>query len=171
MVQFHDISEQKRKDELIWRQTNFDVLTGLPNRGLFLDRLAQALKKMHGTGQRLGVLLLDLDRFKDINDSYGHAVGDNALVEITRRLAQCVSDDATIARLGGNMFALVVYESDEIGDLAHRLGIEAIAEGVETAAQRDILAALGCDYIQGYFYSAAVPQEAFERFLERQVVH
>jgi diguanylate cyclase (GGDEF)-like protein/PAS domain S-box-containing protein len=112
VVQFHDISEQKRKDELIWRQTNFDVLTGLPNRRLFLDRLAQELKKTHGTGQRLGVLLLDLDHFKDINDSYGHTVGDNALVEMTRRLARCVSEDATIARLGGNMFALVVGESD-----------------------------------------------------------
>jgi hypothetical protein len=52
VVQFHDISEQKQKDELIWRQTNFDVLTGLPNRRLFLDRLAQELKKTHGTGQR-----------------------------------------------------------------------------------------------------------------------
>ena len=112
VVQFHDISEQKQKDELIWRQTNFDVLTGLPNRRLFLDRLAQALKKTHAAGQRLGVLLLDLDRFKDINDSYGHTVGDNALVEMTRRLARCVSEDATIARLGGNMFALVVGESD-----------------------------------------------------------
>ena len=58
-----------------------DALTGLPNRRLFLDRLAQDLKKAQGAGQRLGVLLLDLDRFKDINDSYGHAIGDSALVE------------------------------------------------------------------------------------------
>lgn len=112
VVQFHDISEQKQKDELIWRQTNFDVLTGLPNRRLFVDRLAQALKKTHASGQRLGVLLLDLDRFKDINDSYGHTAGDNALLEVTRRLVGCVSEDATIARLGGNMFALAVGEFD-----------------------------------------------------------
>lgn len=110
VLQFHDISEQKEKDELIWRQTNFDALTGLPNRRLFLDRLTQDLKKAQGAGQGLGVLLLDLDRFKDINDSYGHARGDAALVELTRRLARCVSPEATIARLGGNMFALVVDE-------------------------------------------------------------
>jgi diguanylate cyclase (GGDEF)-like protein/PAS domain S-box-containing protein len=112
VVRFHDISEQKQKDELIWRQTNFDALTGLPNRRLFLDRLEQDLKKAHGAGRGLGVLLLDLDRFKEINDSYGHAKGDGALVETTRRLARCVSDDATIARLGSNMFALVVSEFD-----------------------------------------------------------
>ncbi|MGJ9416601.1 EAL domain-containing protein [Massilia sp. CMS3.1] len=110
VVQFHDISEQKEKDELIWRQTNFDALTGLPNRRLFLDRLEQDLKKAAGAGQGLGVLLLDLDRFKDINDSYGHAKGDAALVELTRRLGRCVSEGATVARLGGNMFALVVSE-------------------------------------------------------------
>jgi diguanylate cyclase (GGDEF)-like protein/PAS domain S-box-containing protein len=112
VVQFHDISEQKQKDELIWRQTNFDALTGLPNRRLFLDRLEQDLKKAGGAGRGLGVLLLDLDRFKEINDSYGHARGDSALVEMTRRLARCVSGEATIARLGGNMFALVVSEFD-----------------------------------------------------------
>jgi diguanylate cyclase (GGDEF)-like protein/PAS domain S-box-containing protein len=116
VLQFHDISEQKQKDELIWRQTNFDALTGLPNRRLFLDRLEQDLKKAGGAaggqGQGLGVLLLDLDRFKEINDSYGHAKGDCALVETTRRLAHCVAEDATIARLGSNMFALVVSEFD-----------------------------------------------------------
>ena len=112
VVQFHDISEQKKKDELIWRQTNFDALTGLPNRRLFLDRLEQDLKKAGGANQGLGVLLLDLDRFKDINDSYGHAKGDAALVELTRRLADSVAEDATIARLSGNMFALVVSQFD-----------------------------------------------------------
>jgi diguanylate cyclase (GGDEF)-like protein/PAS domain S-box-containing protein len=136
VVQFHDISEQKQKDELIWRQTNFDALTGLPNRRLFLDRLAQDLKKAQGAGQGLGVLLLDLDRFKEINDSYGHATGDNALVEMTRRLARCVSEDATIARLGGNMFAVVASEAegrrhlDTIADAV----IGAVAEPIRVGA-------------------------------------
>jgi diguanylate cyclase (GGDEF)-like protein/PAS domain S-box-containing protein len=110
VIQFHDISEQKQKDELIWRHANFDALTGLPNRRLFFDRLEQELKKAQGAGRGLGVLLLDLDRFKEINDSYGHVKGDGALVELTRRLAACVPGDATIARLGGNMFALVLAE-------------------------------------------------------------
>jgi diguanylate cyclase (GGDEF)-like protein len=121
VIQFQDISEQKQKDEVIWRQTNFDPLTGLPNRRLFLDRLQQDMKKAQGAGRRLGVLLLDIDRFKDINDSYGYARGDEALVELTRRMARCVPAEATVARLGGGMFALVVAEGE------HGLHLETIA--------------------------------------------
>ncbi|WP_084676965.1 EAL domain-containing protein [Massilia niastensis] len=112
VIQFNDISERKQKDELIWRHANFDVLTGLPNRRLFFDRLEQDLKKAHGAGRGLGVLLVDLDRFKEINDSIGHLKGDSALIGMTRRLADCIPEDATLARLGGNTFALVVSEFD-----------------------------------------------------------
>ncbi|MBB3224950.1 EAL domain-containing protein [Pseudoduganella umbonata] len=122
VIQFHDISAQKQKDELLWRQTNFDTLTGLPNRRLFLDRLEQDIRKAHGAGAGLGVLLLDLDRFKDINDSFGHARGDAALVELTRRVAGCVPEDATMGRLGGDSFALVTGEFDR------RPHLEAIAQ-------------------------------------------
>jgi len=113
VIQFQDISEQKQKDEVIWRQTNFDSLTGLPNRRLFLDRLQQDLKKAQGAGRRLGVLLLDIDRFKDINDGYGYARGDEVLVELTRRMAQRTPADATMARLGGGMFAIAVAQGDQ----------------------------------------------------------
>lgn len=121
VIQFQDISEQKQKDEVIWRQTNFDPLTGLPNRRLFLDRLQQDMKKVQGSGRRLGVLLLDIDRFKDVNDSYGYARGDEALVELTRRMGRCVPADATVARLGGGMFAIAVGENE------HELHLEIIA--------------------------------------------
>jgi diguanylate cyclase (GGDEF)-like protein/PAS domain S-box-containing protein len=113
VIQYQDISEQKKKDEAIWQQINFDPLTGLPNRRLFLDRLEQDIRKAQGAGHRLGVLLLDIDRFKDINDGYGYARGDEALVELTRRMARRVPVDATIARLGGGMFAFVVGQSDQ----------------------------------------------------------
>lgn len=113
VIQFQDIGEQKRKDEVIWRQTNFDPLTGLPNRRLFIDRLEQDIRKAQGAGRRLGVLLLDIDRFKDINDAYGYARGDEALVELTRRMARRVPADATIARLGGGMFALALGQGDQ----------------------------------------------------------
>jgi diguanylate cyclase (GGDEF)-like protein/PAS domain S-box-containing protein len=124
VIQFHDISAQKQKDELLWRQTNFDPLTGLPNRRLFLDRLEQDIRKAHGAGSGLGVLLLDLDRFKDVNDSFGPANGDRALVELTRRMAACVPEDATMGRLGGDTFALVTDESDR------RPHMEAVAQAV-----------------------------------------
>ncbi|MFL6674136.1 MAG: EAL domain-containing protein [Massilia sp.] len=127
VVQFHDISEQKQKDELIWRQTNFDSLTGLPNRRLFLDRLQQEVKKAHVAHRSLGVLLLDLDHFKDINDSFGHATGDQALIALTQRLAGCVPESATIARLSGDTFAAVVSEFDQ------RLHLEETAEAVIAA--------------------------------------
>jgi diguanylate cyclase (GGDEF)-like protein/PAS domain S-box-containing protein len=124
VIQFHDISAQKQKDELIWRQTNFDLLTGLPNRRLFLDRLEQDIRKAHGASRGLGVLLLDLDRFKDINDSFGRAKGDNVLIELTRRVARCLPEDATMGRLGGDAFGLVVSEFDK------RPHLETVAEAV-----------------------------------------
>jgi diguanylate cyclase (GGDEF)-like protein/PAS domain S-box-containing protein len=129
VIQFQDISEQKQKDEVIWRQTNFDQLTGLPNRGLFLDRLQQDMKKAQGAGHRLGVLLLDIDRFKDINDGYGYARGDEALVQLTRRMARCVPADATVARLGGGLFALAAGDSEQHLHLETIAGalIEAVA--------------------------------------------
>jgi diguanylate cyclase (GGDEF)-like protein/PAS domain S-box-containing protein len=113
VIQFLDISEQKLKDEVIWRQTNFDPLTGLPNRRLFLDRLQQDMKKALGAGRRLGVLLLDIDRFKGINDVHGYARGDEALIELTRRMARCVPLETTVARLGGGMFALAIGEGEQ----------------------------------------------------------
>jgi diguanylate cyclase (GGDEF)-like protein/PAS domain S-box-containing protein len=136
VIQFQDISEQKLKDEVIWRQTNFDPLTGLPNRRLFLDRLQQDMKKVQGTGRPLGVLLLDIDRFKDINDSYGYARGDEALVELTRRMAHCVPADATVARLGGGMFAIAVAEGEQDLHLEAIAGalIEAVAAPLRLAA-------------------------------------
>ena len=124
VVQFQDISEQKKKDEEIWRQTNFDALTGLPNRRLFLDRLEQDMRRAHGRNGRLVILLLDLDRFKDINNSLGHAEGDAALIELTRRLCHCVPEDATVGRLGGDAFGLV------IGDCDHRHHVETIAQAI-----------------------------------------
>jgi diguanylate cyclase (GGDEF)-like protein/PAS domain S-box-containing protein len=136
VIQFHDISEQKQKDEVIWRQTNFDPLTGLPNRGLFLDRLQQEMKRAEGAGRRLGVLLLDIDRFKDINDGYGYARGDEALVELTRRMEACLPPGATIARLGGGMFALVAGEGDQQLHLDRIAGslIEAVAAPLRLGA-------------------------------------
>lgn len=119
-----DITEQKLKDELIWKQTNFDAITGLPNRRLFLDRLELEIRKAHGSGSGLAVLLLDLDRFKEINDTFGHAKGDEVLAAVTARLSRCVPEGATIARLSGDMFALIA------SGFSQRLSLEKSASAV-----------------------------------------
>jgi diguanylate cyclase (GGDEF)-like protein len=155
VIQFNDISEQKEKDDLIWRQTNFDPLTGLPNRRLFLDRLEQDIRKASGTGGGLGVLLLDLDRFKDINDSFGHATGDSALVELTRRIARCLPDDATMGRLGGDTFGLVV------SDVERRPHLDIFAEAVLQAIAAPLhLGAADTAYVSASVGISVYPDDA-----------
>lgn len=110
VAQFSDITEKKQKDELIHWQANYDPLTNLPNRRLFHDRLAQAIKLAHRTSLPVALLFIDLDHFKEINDTLGHANGDALLVEVARRLAGCVREADTIARLGGDEFTVVLSE-------------------------------------------------------------
>jgi diguanylate cyclase (GGDEF)-like protein len=86
----------------------FDTLTGLPNRNLFLDRLAQTLAQCHRNNWLSGVLFIDLDRFKAVNDRLGHDIGDQLLVQTTQRLCQCVRSTDIVARLGGDEFAIVL---------------------------------------------------------------
>ena len=90
-------------------QATHDMLTGLPNRMLFLTRAASALSESH----RVAIVLLDIDRFKDVNDTLGHAIGDRLLCEISERLLHAVSGRATVARLGGDEFALVISDIAE----------------------------------------------------------
>jgi diguanylate cyclase (GGDEF)-like protein len=92
-------------------QATHDALTGLPNRVLFQTRAAQALKESRG----VAVVLLDIDRFKDVNDTLGHAIGDRLLCEVSERLVHAVSGRATVARLGGDEFALVIADVTEPG--------------------------------------------------------
>ncbi len=113
VAQFSDITEKKQKDELIHWQANYDPLTNLPNRRLFHDRLSQAIKLAHRTELSLALLFIDLDHFKEINDTLGHAVGDSLLMEVSRRLGNCVREADTIARLGGDEFTIIL---PELGD-------------------------------------------------------
>jgi len=107
---FSDITEKKKSDELIWRQANFDPLTQLPNRRLFRDRLEQEIKKAHRAGLSLALLFIDLDRFKEVNDTLGHDVGDLLLLQAAGRLRDCVRDTDTVARLGGDEFTVILAE-------------------------------------------------------------
>lgn len=114
---FSDITEKKRSEVLIWNQANFDPLTQLPNRRLFYDRLNQEIKKARRDHLRLALLFLDLDRFKDVNDTLGHAMGDELLIEAARRIRDCVRDSDTVARLGGDEFTVILTELSDAVDL------------------------------------------------------
>ncbi len=108
LINFSDITDKKRSDEIIWRQANYDSLTGLPNRNMFYDRLNQNIKSSARLGTQLAVLFIDLDRFKEVNDSFGHSVGDALLVEAANRLNSCVRETDTVARLGGDEFTIIL---------------------------------------------------------------
>ncbi|TAN52088.1 MAG: EAL domain-containing protein [Methylococcaceae bacterium] len=112
VAMFSDITEKKLAEQTIWHQANFDSLTWLPNRHQFYIRLEQETKKSQRSGLPLALLFLDLDRFKEINDSMGHVVGDVLLKEAGRRLCECVCEIDMVARLGGDEFTLILTELD-----------------------------------------------------------
>ena len=107
-----DITDRKNAEALVWQQANFDPLTGLPNRRMLRDRLAQELKKTARDGRQLAILFVDLDHFKEVNDTLGHDAGDQLLIEAAQRIRSCVRDSDTVARMGGDEFTLVVSELD-----------------------------------------------------------
>lgn len=108
LINFSDITDKKKSDEIIWRQANYDSLTGLPNRNMFYDRLSHDIKNASRAKTRLAVLFIDLDRFKEVNDSLGHSVGDALLAEAAKRLSSCVRETDTVARLGGDEFTIIL---------------------------------------------------------------
>jgi diguanylate cyclase (GGDEF)-like protein len=99
---------RRRYEENLWRQANFDDLTGLPNRVLMLDRLGQAIAQAQRARVCCALLYLDLDRFKHVNDSQGHAAGDSLLRELAQRLRKCLREGDTLARLGGDEFVIIL---------------------------------------------------------------
>ena len=115
----NDITARKRVEAQLLHDALHDTLTDLPNRALFLDRLKQALRRTDRDAEgSFAVLVLDLDRFKNVNDSLGHSVGDELLVAIGRRLASAVRPGDTVARLGGDEFALLLDRVSTAADAA-----------------------------------------------------
>jgi diguanylate cyclase (GGDEF)-like protein/PAS domain S-box-containing protein len=107
-----DITRQQEAENTIRKQAQYDTLTGLPNRSLFNDQLKRRLDEHRRTGEGLAVLLLDLNGFKEVNDTLGHAVGDQLLQAIAGRLAAYLPERSLVARLGGDEFAVMVHPSN-----------------------------------------------------------
>ncbi|MGB7754699.1 MAG: EAL domain-containing protein [Salinisphaera sp.] len=105
-----DLTTQKEAEERLYRQANYDTLTGLPNRTLFGERLTHSARQANREDRRLALLFLDLDRFKMVNDTLGHSAGDELLAEVARRLKSCVRESDTLARIGGDEFALILTD-------------------------------------------------------------
>ncbi|WP_226536194.1 bifunctional diguanylate cyclase/phosphodiesterase [Fictibacillus halophilus] len=118
-----DISLRKKNEEKINQMIYRDPLTGLPNRLLLNDRLAQALDQANNNKQTLGIMFIDLDRFKYINDTLGHAVGDELLIEVAKRIEACVGKADTVSRQGGDEFIVLVPNttSDEVTKKAQKV--------------------------------------------------
>ncbi len=125
-----DITERKQTEALVWVQANYDPLTGLPNRRLLHDRLGEVLKKAHRDHESVAVLYIDLDRFKEVNDTLGHEAGDRLLSDAARRIVSCVRESDTVARQGGDEFTVL------LPGLADRTPIERIAENIIQALDR-----------------------------------
>ncbi|MES9868610.1 MAG: EAL domain-containing protein [Sedimenticola sp.] len=121
---FSDITERKLSEDRIRHLAHYDVLTDLPNRILFLERCEHALVRANREENKLAILFIDLDRFKHINDSLGHPVGDELLKEVADRLSGAIRVPDTVARLGGDEFIVLIEEmrtSDDAGVIAEKL--------------------------------------------------
>ena len=126
---FNDITEHKEAEAHINQLVNFDALTGLPNRILLTDRVKQAISRAQRNSESLTLMFLDLDHFKNVNDSLGHHIGDELLILLAERLKTLVREEDTVSRLGGDEFIMVLKEADANGAIrvANKL-LEIIAQ-------------------------------------------
>lgn len=136
-----DVTEKKLAEELIWRQANFDTLTGLPNRLMFMHRLKEEISKIRRKQLPLALMFLDLDHFKEINDTLGHDMGDELLKQAALRILNCLRgtdlvgymDHATsdnVARLGGDEFTIILSDlnAEDSADVVARRVLDALAQ-------------------------------------------
>lgn len=129
-----DVTERQQLHDRLVHQANHDILTGLPNRLLLLDRMEQALASAARRGKKAAVICLDIDRFKQINDTYGHAVGDLCLKQVAERLRSRLRAEDTVARSGGEEFTVIV------GDLVSAEDATRVVEDLLSALRRPLVA-------------------------------
>jgi diguanylate cyclase (GGDEF)-like protein len=157
-----DITGQVARRELLERRAAHDPLTGLANRATFLDRLRTALTPLEGSSHPPAVLYLDLDRFKAINDEHGHAIGDELLRQVARRLLDQLRADDVAARLGGDEFAALIVGS------AHRHDIGAIAVRCLTALNEPYqIDGVRCDTSTSIGIATAEPGDTADQLVHK----
>ena len=152
LAEVEDITARKEAEQELVRRALHDDLTGLPNRTLMLDHLRTALARAKRTGAMVGVLFVDLDDFKAVNDSLGHAAGDEFLVWVGERISGAVRGSDTVARLGGDEFVVVCEDLSDPDDAAviaghiqHALDATVVLDGQPVSAQASIGIAIGYD--------------------------
>lgn len=128
-----DVSERKKTEEHIRHMAQHDPLTGLPNRALFSDRLQRSIANAVRDKTGLALMFIDLDKFKPVNDTYGHGVGDLLLQDVAQRMLQCLRDSDTVARIGGDEFVVLLRGSSAIPETL------AVAEKIRKGLERPFL--------------------------------
>jgi len=118
---FTDITSSKKQQEQLSLMAHYDVLTGLPNRALFVDRFHQAIAHSNRTEQQLAVCFVDLDNFKPVNDNFGHEVGDQLLIEVAKRIKASIREEDTVSRQGGDEFALLLSDIESFSQCEQTL--------------------------------------------------
>ncbi|MGB0895055.1 MAG: EAL domain-containing protein [Parashewanella sp.] len=124
VVAFSDMTQRKSAEKELIRIANYDALTGLPNRTLFSSELLKAVEISNPNQQKMALMFLDLDRFKNINDSFGHSMGDALLVEAATRLSNCIGEHGLLCRFGGDEFVVVIKQVnniEEVNDIAEAM--------------------------------------------------
>lgn len=114
---FSDITAKKQAEEIMWRHANFDALTNLPNRRFFYEKLESAIKSAKRKNSLVALFFLDLDHFKEVNDTMGHSAGDKLLIQTAERIKKCVREIDVVARLGGDEFTIIFEDIKSLSSL------------------------------------------------------
>ena len=152
-----DISKRKQAEEVIWRQANFDALTGLPNRRLLRHRLEHELHRSDQLNRPLAVMFIDLDHFKEVNDTLGHDCGDVLLVEAARRIQGCIGPTGTVARMGGDEFTVLLTDVEPGAELP--LALQQRLQAVLTALSGPFAVGVGDVFVSASIGVALCPAD------------